>query len=152
MRRISAQSVLVSSAVAERVGLSSSDLECLDLIVTAASGALTPGELAAATGLTSGAITGVVDRLEKAGFVRREADVADRRKVRLVANESRVRQMGVYYQRLAERMQALWARMTEDQLQLVLDFARRSSDLTAEELAHIRTLPALKPGKVPRST
>ncbi len=73
------QSVLVSSAVAERVGLSSSDLECLDFIVMGNSGAVTPGDLATATGLTSGAITGVVDRLERGGFVRREADAADRR-------------------------------------------------------------------------
>lgn len=150
IRRMSAQSVLVSGAVAERVGLSSSDLECLDFIVTAASGALTPGELAAATGLTSGAITGVVDRLEKAGFVRREADAVDRRKVRIVALESRVRQMGVYYERLAQRMETLWGEMTEDQLRLVLDFTRRAIEVSTEELAHIRTLPPLKPAKASR--
>jgi DNA-binding MarR family transcriptional regulator len=152
IRRMSAQSVLVSSAVAERVGLSSSDLECLDFIVTAASGALTPGELAAAVGLTSGAITGVVDRLESAGYVRREADASDRRKVRLVAVESRVRQAGIYYERLGQRMEALWAQMTESQLRSVLDFSRRTLELSAKELAHIRTLPPLKPVKVSRAT
>jgi DNA-binding MarR family transcriptional regulator len=150
MRRMSAQSVLISSAVAERAGLSSSDLECLDFIVTAAAGALTAGQLAAATGLTSGAITGVVDRLEKGGFVRREADPTDRRKVRLVAIESRLRQMDVYYGPLAQRTEALWGQMTEEQLHLVLDFTRRAVQLSAEELAHIRTLPPLKPLKAPR--
>jgi DNA-binding MarR family transcriptional regulator len=150
IRRMSAQSVLVSSAVAERVGLSSSDLECLDFIVMGAAGAVTPGELATATGLTSGAITGVVDRLERGGFVRREADPADRRKVRLVAVEARVRQMGVYYGRLAQRMETLWAQLTEEQLQMILDFTRRSIDLSMQELAHIRTLPALKPVKAAR--
>lgn len=150
VRRMSAQSVLMSSVVAERVGLSSSDMECLDFIAMAATGTLTPGELATATGLTSGAITGVVDRLETAGFVRREADPVDRRKVRLVAVEARIRQMGVYYERLAQRTEAIWAQFTEDQLLTVLDFARRSIAVSTEELAYIRTLPALKPVKAAR--
>src|SRR5262245_21254277 len=100
VRRMSAQGVLVSTVVAERAGLSSSDLECLDFIVMAGDDALTPGQLATATGLTTGAITGLVDRLDRAGFVRREADPADRRRVRLVAVPERVRQLNVYYERL----------------------------------------------------
>src|SRR5262245_6591443 len=88
IRRMSAQGVLLSAAVAERVGLSSSDLECLDFIVMAGGEPVTAGQLAAATGLTSGAITGLVDRLERAGFVRREPDLVDRRKVRVVPIEA----------------------------------------------------------------
>jgi DNA-binding MarR family transcriptional regulator len=147
VRRMTAQSVLVSSAVAERVGLSSTDLECLDFIVMAGESAATPGQLAQATGLTSGAITGLVDRLEKAGFVRRDADPADRRKVRIAAVESRVRQLGVYYERMAKRIEAVWSQFTEEQLTTVLEFARRSSEVAAEEVAHIRTLAPLKPAK-----
>jgi DNA-binding MarR family transcriptional regulator len=150
IRRMSAQSVLLSTAVSERVGLSSSDLECLDFVVMAGPGAVTPGELAAATGLTSGAITGVADRLEKAGFVRREADPVDRRKVRLLAIESRVRQMGVYYERLAQRTEAVWAQYSEELLLMVLELMRRSIAVSIEELAHIRTLPPLKPLKPQR--
>ena len=147
VRRMSAQSVLLSSAVAERVGLSSSDLECLDFIVMAGTEAITPSQLAVTIGLTSGAITGLVDRLENAGFVRREADPLDRRKVRIVAVEARVRQMGVYYERLAQRTEAVWAQFTEEQLRMVLDFARRSIEVSMKEVAYIRTLPALKPAK-----
>jgi DNA-binding MarR family transcriptional regulator len=145
VRRMSAQGVLLSSAVAERVGLSSSDLECLDFIVMSAVDPLTPSQLAKATGLTTGAITGLVDRLEKAGFVRRDADPGDRRKVRIVADQRRVRELGVYYERLARRVEAMWASFTEPQLRTVLDFARRSNALTGEEVSHIRTLPPLKP-------
>ncbi|MGH8316132.1 MAG: MarR family winged helix-turn-helix transcriptional regulator [Steroidobacterales bacterium] len=147
VRRMGAQSVLISGAVSERVGLASSDLECLDFIVMASEQVLTPTQLAAATGLTSGAITGLVDRLEAAGFVRREADPNDRRKVHVVAVESRVRQMSIYYKRLAQRTQAVWAEFTESELRTVLEFARRSSDIAAEEVAYIRTLPQLKPGR-----
>src|SRR5690348_3305280 len=79
MREMSAQGVLYSQTVASRLGIASSDLECLDLI--ALRGQATAGELAEASGLTTGAITGVIDRLEKAGFAKREADAKDRRKV-----------------------------------------------------------------------
>ncbi|WP_211441824.1 MarR family winged helix-turn-helix transcriptional regulator [Collimonas humicola] len=144
VRRMSAQGVLLSGAVAERVGVSSTDLECLDFIVMAGADALTPSQLATATGLTTGAITGLVDRLEKAGFVRREADPTDRRKVRVVACEERVRQMGIYYERLARRTEAVWAQFNEEQLRTVLEFARRSSEVSMEEVAYIRTLPVLK--------
>ncbi|MHA6204661.1 MarR family transcriptional regulator [Dyella soli] len=141
---MSAQGVLLSAAVAERVGLSSSDLECLDFIVMAGPEAMTPGQLVVATGLTSGAVTGLIDRLERSGFVRREADPVDRRKVRVVAVEARVRPIFAYYERLAQRTQALWAQFTEEQLRMVLDFTRRSIELSAEEATHIRTLPPLK--------
>src|SRR5580693_1417405 len=79
MRDASGMGVLHSQAVASRLGLSSSDLECLDMI--ALRGPLTAGDIARATGLTTGAITGVIDRLERAGFAARAHDPADRRKV-----------------------------------------------------------------------
>ncbi len=79
MREASGQGVLYSQAVAERLGINSTDLECLDSVVLR--GPLTAGELADATGLTTGAITGVIDRLERAGFARRERDRHDRRKI-----------------------------------------------------------------------
>jgi DNA-binding MarR family transcriptional regulator len=144
VRRMSAQSVLLSGAVAERVGLSSSDLKCLDFVVMAGPEALTPSQLATATGLTSGAITGLVDRLEKIGLVRREADPTDRRKLRIVPCDERVGQLGIYYERLAQRTETLWAQFGEEQLRTVLDFVRGSSEIAAEEVVHIQTLPQLK--------
>ena len=79
MRRSGAQWSLFSQAVAARVGISASDFECLDLVIL--EGAVTPGRLAEASGLTTGAITGVIDWLERAGFVRRDPDPTDRRRV-----------------------------------------------------------------------
>ena len=79
MRRASAQGAMFAKTVADRAGISSSDLECMDFLNV--EGRMTAGRLAELTGLTTGAITGVVDRLEKAGFVRRERDEGDRRKV-----------------------------------------------------------------------
>lgn len=143
IRRMSAQSVLISSAVAERVGLSSSDLECLDIIVMG-HGGTTPGALSAATGMTSGAITGLIDRLERAGFVRREASPGDRRKVLVVANEERLRSVGAYYERLQASTTSLWSGYTVAELHIVNGFMNRSIDLAARELEYIRTLPPLQ--------
>ena len=78
-RRLSQATILFHQAVADRLGLHPTDHKCIDLLVSA--GSTTAGELAEATGLTTGAITGVIDRLEAAGFVRREDDPNDRRRV-----------------------------------------------------------------------
>src|SRR5437763_10548628 len=66
---------------AERLGVNETDLHCLNIIEN--SGGLTAGELAAHSGLTNGAITGVLDRLERVGFARRVSDPADRRRVQV---------------------------------------------------------------------
>lgn len=79
MREVSGLGVLHSHAMAAALGINSTDLECLDLVMLR--GRMTAGDLASMTGLTTGAITGVIDRLERANFVRRERDLKDRRKV-----------------------------------------------------------------------
>src|SRR5579875_3784865 len=77
-RRSSAYSVLFSQAVAVRLGVNSTDMECADLLFL--NGPMTAGRLAGLTGLTTGAITGVINRLERRGWVQREADPSDRRR------------------------------------------------------------------------
>ena len=78
-RRLVARALVFHEAVAERLGINATDLKCLELAV--GEDEITPTRLAELTGLTSGAITGVLDRLERRGFVRREADPEDRRRV-----------------------------------------------------------------------
>src|SRR5687767_13556347 len=72
-------------AVADHVGMNRTDARCIDLVDQA--GGMTAGELARAAGLTTGAVTAVVDRLEAAGLARRVADPADRRRVRIEATD-----------------------------------------------------------------
>src|SRR5215213_5867675 len=79
LRETSAQSVLFSQAVADCVGMNPTDLESLDIL--ARHGPMTAGRLAELTGLTTGAITGLVDRLESRGYARREPHPSDRRSV-----------------------------------------------------------------------
>ncbi|HJR50159.1 MAG TPA: MarR family transcriptional regulator, partial [Gemmatimonadales bacterium] len=98
---------------------------------------LAAGRLAELTGLTSGAITGVVDRLEEAGLVRRERDAEDRRRVIVHLVTDRARAIGRLYQPLAQAMAELNGRYTADQLALMLDYTRRGNAIA---LQHIERL------------
>ncbi|WP_420839374.1 MarR family transcriptional regulator [Bradyrhizobium oropedii] len=121
MRRSSAQGVMYGQAVANMAGISNSDMECMDILHL--EGRVTAGRLAEVTGLTTGAITGVVDRLEKAGYVRRERDESDRRKVFISVVEEKAMEIGKFYVPMQEAMLKLWSSYTDDELRLLLRFA-----------------------------
>jgi len=137
MRDASAQGVIHSQMAAERLGIGSSDLECLDFIVMR--GPLTAGELATATGLTTGAITGVIDRLEQAGYVRREKDPNDRRRVVIqpVLEKSEA-EIGPLYESMRRAMAELCTRYSDQELAIVLDFFIRASPVVQEVIAKLR--------------
>src|SRR6476619_4044898 len=84
MRRNGSIMQLLGQVSAERIGINVTDLNCLNIV--ALTGPMTAGELARATGLTTASITGVLDRLEEGGFVRRERDPKDRRRVSVKLN------------------------------------------------------------------
>lgn len=135
--RVSAQSVLFSQAVADRLGMHPTDLECLDILRDA--GPITAGRLAELAGLTTGAITGVVDRLERAGYVRRESDPADRRRViiRLVP-ERAADTIAPLYAPLSRALDDLFSRYSDQDLALILDFAARSNAIVKAETVRLR--------------
>jgi DNA-binding MarR family transcriptional regulator len=120
VRRSSAQGVIFGQTVASRVGISSSDLECLDFLNL--EGRVTAGRLAEVTGLTTGAITGVVDRLEKAGLVRRERDDHDRRKVFIATVPENVAKVGKFYLHMQRAMLKQWETFSDADLRLLLRF------------------------------
>jgi len=119
MREISGLSVIYSQAMASRLGISSNDLECLNLVALGSSD-VTAGALAKATRLTSGAITGVIDRLETAGFVKRSRNGADRRKVTVVAAPTMKRQSPQLGAPMRKATAAVLARYADDQLEFFL--------------------------------
>jgi DNA-binding MarR family transcriptional regulator len=121
MRRSSAQGTMFGQTVANRVGLSNSDMDCLDFVIL--EGRVTAGRLAEVTGLTTGAITGVVDRLEQAGLVRRERDDNDRRKVFIVPVSESVAKIGKFYEHLQRAMLKVWDAYSDAELRLLLRFA-----------------------------
>jgi DNA-binding MarR family transcriptional regulator len=143
MREVSGQGVLYSQAVAERLGVNSTDLECLDYII--AGDAITAGGLAEATGLTTGAITGVIDRLERRGFARRERDPDDRRKVLVRAQPSVAEEIGPLFAPMERAALGALSAYRESELELLLDFLTRIREAAALAMAELQALPATKP-------
>jgi DNA-binding MarR family transcriptional regulator len=151
LRKVSAQSVLLNDTVAKLVGANPTDLECLDLL--GLGGPTTAGKLASHTGLTTGATTAVIDRLERAGFARRLRNTEDRRRVLVEALPERLRQIEALYQPLAVAV----ARLNEDygdrQLAVIVDYLSRAVTLAAEHVVWLQTqqpLPSGTPARRPR--
>jgi DNA-binding MarR family transcriptional regulator len=126
MLRFIAAAVLHNNAVAQRVGLGPSDSQLLSLLNL--HGPLTPGRLAEMTGLTSGTVTGVIDRLERAGFVRRERDTADRRKVNVAPVPEAMAPLAEHYRQHGEHLAAVLRSRDEDQLRVIADFFTELTD------------------------
>jgi DNA-binding MarR family transcriptional regulator len=135
LRRSSAAGVLHGQTIARRVGVNSTDLECLDLILMR--GPSTAGEIARHTGLTSGAVTGLIDRLERLGLVERTADTADRRKVLVRVREDKIGPIAALYAPLEKAMQALLAGYSKEELKVLIDFAERSGDLLQARVSEL---------------
>src|SRR3954454_4357827 len=112
---------------AERLGLNRTDLHSINIIEN--SGGLTAGELAVEAGLTTGAVTGVVDRLERAGVARRVRDDADRRLVKIETTPKLVEVAGPIYAPMMAEWDAMMNRATADQLQLMVDFMREANQV-----------------------
>lgn len=107
--RVVADVIVFNQRVAERLGLGMTDMQFLGLVQREE--ALTPGQLAQLTGLSSGTVTGVLDRLEKAGYLHRERDPGDRRRVLLRVDEARIqREFAPLYAAQAQRLGEVVAR------------------------------------------
>lgn len=142
LRKASARSVMLSQAVAERLGMNPTDLECLDVMSWI--GPLTAGRLAEATGLTTGAITGVIDRLEKAGFVRREMDPADRRRVIVQLqplSDMLEQKVGSLFAPILETTQELASHYSDEELAVIVDFIIRANAATHTATLRLRAEP-----------
>jgi DNA-binding MarR family transcriptional regulator len=138
MRIASSQGALFAKSVADRAGISSADMECIDFVNV--EGRMTAGRLAELTGLTTGAITGVVDRLEKAGFVRRERDESDRRKVFIVPVTERMMEIGRFYELVKRAMRKQCEGYSDAELKLLLRYANESYQSMLEATTQLKTV------------
>ena len=127
----------VDEAVAERLAINRTDLACLTSLYRR--GAMSAGQLADESGLTPGAITTALDRLERAGYAQRTRDEVDRRRV-LVELTLLARQTAAdLYAPVLEAGKAGYERYSLDELRLLRDFLRRAQQIQAEHVAHLRT-------------
>ena len=130
--------VLHTNAVASRIGLSATEFEAMDIITRYQP--MTAGKLAEYCGLTTGAITGLVDRLERAGFVKRERDSEDRRRVYIkpIEDEGRNQKVRELYMPITLAFCTLTAQYTPEQTQLLIDLHTKLNDVTEKAISELR--------------
>jgi DNA-binding MarR family transcriptional regulator len=140
-RQLSQATVLYHEQIAEHVGLSATDHKCLDLAVQAER-PLTAGQIAELSGLSTGAVTGVIDRLERAGFVRRVRDPHDRRKVLVEVSRGSLARYGNAYDGLSSALDSALTGYTAGELDAIERFVTTMVSTLrgeAEKLATTRT-------------
>ena len=128
----------MDGAAVDYLGINRSDGNCLDVLQER--GPMSAGDLAAATGLSPGAITTLVDRLEKDGYVRRTRDEVDRRRVVIELTELSQELVYELYGPLSAGYEWL-STLTDEQVTLLIDFLRLGAKLNAENAARVRELP-----------
>jgi DNA-binding MarR family transcriptional regulator len=126
LRELSIQLSLLNHQVGARVDLKDVDFECLDVI--SRHGPLSPSTLARRAGLHPATMTGILDRLERAGWVARERDPSDRRAVVVRALRDRSKEVFRLYSGMNTSMDDICAGYGETELELLADFLRRTAD------------------------
>jgi DNA-binding MarR family transcriptional regulator len=140
IRKVVAETVMFNQVVADRLGLNATDVQGLNVLTLA--GPVTAGQLAQLTGLTTGAVTRMVDRLEQAGFVRRERDTADRRRVTVVPLPERLGEIGRLYVSIGRAWSDILAPYSDEQLAMFVDLLSRGHPVTREATARLRAAGA----------
>ncbi len=137
-REMSTETIMFHQSVANVLGLHITDHKCLDLIRQY--GAMPAGKIAELTGLTTGAVTGIIDRLEKAGYVRRANDPKDRRRtiVEPVRNKKWERKIEAIFIPFHQRMHKLLSSYSDGELAFLLDVLTKSIEQTHEESKKLR--------------
>src|SRR3954469_14854722 len=123
---------------AQRLGVNETDLHCLNIIENA--GGVTAGELAAESGLTTGAVTGVIDRLEKKGFARRVSDPSDRRRVKVEVTKSFYRRAERIWGPVAADWASALERFSGELLDSFDQILRATNEITRRHLDRLREM------------
>jgi len=135
--------------VADQLGVPANDLHCLNLVTAGL--AVTPTQLAERMGMTTGAVTKMLDRMERQRLVRREHDPQDRRRITVHALPDRADELATLYQPMAGYLIDHIARFTDDHLRLLTDFARTSREIALREAAQLRRDGKAHSTRKPRS-
>jgi len=138
LRAIDGDMDRLDEAAAARLGVSRSDFRCLDILSRGRT--MTPGQLATETGLTSGAVTALVDRLEKAGYARRERDINDRRKVLIHPSKRAAEEVWPIFRGVAQDAARILSTFSDSELETILRF------LTTNQEAIRKRMPGIAEG------
>jgi DNA-binding MarR family transcriptional regulator len=128
---------IVDDLICHLLGINRTDARCLDILDH--HGRLTAGQLAAESGLTSGAVTAMIDRLERHGYARRVHDPSDRRRV-FVEQTEKAQQAAweLMGERMRELARPLYARYTIEELELLLEFQRLGREIQEDQAEWLR--------------
>ena len=139
LRRVNLQGSFFGQTVAIRFGLSESDVEAIEVLLD--TGAATAGRLSELMGLSSGAVTRVIDRLEQAGYVRRVTDPADRRRVVVELVPEKMTEMEATMARFGEKSATEIGRYSDAELAVINDFLTRMAAITRDQANAMRDAP-----------
>src|SRR5271166_3988808 len=134
-RKMSTQTVFLHQAIAQSVGLNATDTKCIDLILRGPGGSVTAGWLSDTTGLTTGAITHILDRLEKRQFIERVRDARDRRKVFIRVRPESLEPLTPKYEAMGNAYMNLVKRYSNFELRLICDYLEKTAEASERELA-----------------
>jgi MarR family transcriptional regulator, organic hydroperoxide resistance regulator len=143
-RRMGSMATLHNHAVADAIDVHPTDQECLDLLDWAEP--LTAGEIARHLGLSTGAVTGLIDRLEAGRWVRRERDPGDRRRVLVRTSRERATELWRLYRPLAEAIDAYRDALDTRELAVVVEFLEFANVTIAAATEHARRSGGGRPG------
>lgn len=135
LRELSVRLSLVNQQVSGRLAMRPVDLDCLDLI--GRHGPLSPTALARLSGLHAATLTGILDRLEKAGWVSRDRDPSDRRAVLVQVRKERGHEVFAMYAGLNAEMDGILAGYADQELAVLTDFLRRCADVSRKAAADL---------------
>ena len=137
-RELSTRTVIFHHLIGERLGLNPTDHKCLDVIIRNRT-PMTASQLAEETGLSTGAITGVVDRLEKAGYVKRKRDQNDRRLVFIkVLTDRALVKLSPIFDPIKQASRNLYSKYSDEELAIILDFVINCNKMTQEITANMK--------------
>ncbi|MCM3706011.1 MULTISPECIES: MarR family transcriptional regulator [Cytobacillus] len=131
LRNNSSATIMFHQSIATKLGLNPTDHKCLEVILK--NQTITAGELAEITGLTTGTITGVINRLEGAGYAFRDHDPQDKRRVIISVNQEKAeKEIAPLFNSFGEEIHQILSQYTVDELQLILGFIKNSNQILLE--------------------
>jgi len=142
LRSIDGDMDRLDEAAAARLDISRSDFRCLDILSRGT--AMTPGQLAAETGLTTGAVTALLDRLEKSGYVRRERDRIDRRKILVRPSKRATAEVWPMFRGVSQDATRILSQFSEGELATILRFLTINQEAIRKRLPEIAEKGASK--------
>lgn len=122
----------------QKLGINRTDLRCLNIVEN--HGSMTAGRLAELSGLTTAAVTSVLDRLERAGYARRVREQEDRRQVLVEVTPLLAERGGMIWGPLGEEAMAAMTRMSVEELKGVMDFFRLGIELNKRHVERVRSI------------